>query len=163
MTKCGIFFSTQELRTVYDQFDLNKDGVICYNDLISVLRNNISDSRLEAIKKAYVHVSDGAPSVSFDALQKQFKGNCHPRVQSREKTVQQVNSEFCDMMGRYCKDGQITEEGFINFYLDFNSVLPQEKETYFHQVLTQTWGLNTATTPAVAGGKSQYVPTARMN
>jgi Ca2+-binding EF-hand superfamily protein len=34
----GIFLSTQELRTIYDNFDLNNDGGISYTELTHVLR-----------------------------------------------------------------------------------------------------------------------------
>ena len=34
----GVFLATQELRTVFDHFDLNKDGAVSYSELISVLR-----------------------------------------------------------------------------------------------------------------------------
>jgi len=34
----GIFLATQELRTIFDRFDLNKDAAISYAELITVLR-----------------------------------------------------------------------------------------------------------------------------
>ena len=41
MSKLGVFLTTQELRTVYDHFDQNKDGNINYGELVSVLRVRI--------------------------------------------------------------------------------------------------------------------------
>lgn len=40
------------------------------------------------------------------------------------------------------KDGQVSKEGFFNYYLDLNCCLPWERDTYFTQLVTETWGLN---------------------
>jgi len=47
ISKLGIFLARQELTTVYNAFDLNKDGNIQYEEFISLLRvnnNNYSES-----------------------------------------------------------------------------------------------------------------------
>lgn len=36
----------------------------------------------------------------------------------------------------------MTEDAFINYYLDMNSVLPRERETYFHLAVTTPWGID---------------------
>ena len=38
----GVFLTTQELRVVFDAFDTNKDGSVCYSELISVLKVSVS-------------------------------------------------------------------------------------------------------------------------
>lgn len=38
LSKLGIFLKTQELATVYNQFDKNKDGTISYLEFINVLK-----------------------------------------------------------------------------------------------------------------------------
>ena len=38
ITKLGIFLATQELTTVYNHFDMNKDGMIQYDEFIGTLR-----------------------------------------------------------------------------------------------------------------------------
>jgi Ca2+-binding EF-hand superfamily protein len=38
ISKLGIFLARQELTTVYNSFDLNKDGNIQYEEFISLLR-----------------------------------------------------------------------------------------------------------------------------
>jgi len=53
MTKLGIFLATQELRCVYDNFDLNKDGQISYSEFIEVLKGDMTTDRLAIVKKAW--------------------------------------------------------------------------------------------------------------
>ena len=38
LSKLGVFLSTQELRTIYNHFDANKDGVVNYEEVSNVLR-----------------------------------------------------------------------------------------------------------------------------
>ena len=38
LSKLGVFMSTQEMRTIYNHFDSNQDGVVNCEEIISVLR-----------------------------------------------------------------------------------------------------------------------------
>lgn len=38
MTKMGVFLSTQELRVVFETFDINGDGQISYQEMVETLR-----------------------------------------------------------------------------------------------------------------------------
>lgn len=38
LAKIGVFLTTQELTTVYNHFDVNKDGNIQYEEFINTLR-----------------------------------------------------------------------------------------------------------------------------
>lgn len=38
MSKLGVFLARQELTTVYNHFDTNRDGVIHYEEFIGALR-----------------------------------------------------------------------------------------------------------------------------
>lgn len=38
LAKIGVFLTTQELTTVYNNFDINKDGNIQYEEFINTLR-----------------------------------------------------------------------------------------------------------------------------
>lgn len=141
LNKLGVFLATQELRTVFDKFDLNKNGAISYAELISVLRNNISDDRLKIVKDAWSAVSGGAASISQDALIAKFRAAEHPRATSREKMPETVHKEFVDTIFKYAEAGNISQDAFLNYYLDINCVLPWERDTYFSQAVCQSWGL----------------------
>ena len=42
MSKLGVFLARQELRVVFDHFDANKDGNICYSEFVNVLKVSLS-------------------------------------------------------------------------------------------------------------------------
>lgn len=43
LSKMGVFLARQELRCVFDQFDANKDGNVCYAEFVNVLKVSQSD------------------------------------------------------------------------------------------------------------------------
>jgi len=52
-------------------------------------------------------------------------------------------AEFCEGMAKYVdEEGCVSQEGFCNFYLDFNCVLPWERDTYFTQAVCKSWGIH---------------------
>jgi hypothetical protein len=97
------------------------------------------------VADAFHHVSEGASSVSIDKLASSYNAAAHPRVASREKTADSVFAEFIDGISKYAVSGSVTEVAFVQYYMDFNCVLPVEKELYFVQTVKLTWGLHTNT------------------
>jgi len=86
-------------------------------------------------------VSNGQGSIAWDALQGRFRAAEHPRVASREKLPANVYKEFQNGMARYVENGCVSDEGFMNFYLDQNTTLPNERDAYFMQAVSRTWAL----------------------
>jgi len=142
MSKLGVFLARQELRCVYDHFDLNKDGKISYCEFVEVLKKDMSNDRLAIVKKAYNHLASGACCIPIESLVSRYNAPAHPRVTSREKRAETVFNDFVTIMGKYTNDGKVYEDGFTAYYADANAVLPVEKENYFIDMVLKTWGLN---------------------
>jgi Ca2+-binding EF-hand superfamily protein len=49
LSKIGVFLTTQELRSIYDKYDVNKDGNIAYAEFVSLIRENMSQKRFYKI------------------------------------------------------------------------------------------------------------------
>jgi len=145
LSKLGVFLARQELRVIYDNFDINKDGKIQYSELVQTLRSDMSESRLTIVKQAFGHLSCGAPAIAFEDLVQKYNAPAHPRVQAREKKAETVFQNFVEGMGSKAQNGNVTADGFVAYYADLNSVLPLEKESYFVDLVLKTWNMkNTA-------------------
>lgn len=142
LSKIGVFLARQELRVIYDCFDLNKDGQIQYSELVQSLRRDMSEQRLAIVKHAFNKLANGASQVSFEDLVQKYNAPAHPRVHAREKKAETVFQNFVEGMGSKGENGCISEAAFVDYYADLNCVLPQEKESYFIDVVLKTWGLN---------------------
>lgn len=110
---------------------------------------NVTDSRMQMVRDAFQQVASGADSCSFEQLCTCFRASEHPRTTSREKTADVVAAEFRAGMSKYVEGGHVTCDAFCNYYLDFNCVLPWEKDSYFAQAVNKSWGLS-ADTSAVS-------------
>jgi hypothetical protein len=64
-----------------------------------------------------------------------------------------VFADFCNGMQHYAKGGNVTKDGFLEFYAEVNAVLPAEKETYFVDLVLKTWNIS-AKSVQVAGDKT---------
>jgi len=53
LSTLGVFLTTQELRAVYDTYDINHDENIAYAEFIQMIRTSISDKRLAVVKHAF--------------------------------------------------------------------------------------------------------------
>jgi len=64
-------------------------------------------------------------------LEGKFRAAEHPRVASREKLPAAIYKEFKQGFAMYVKGGCVSADGFMQFYLDQNTVLPNEKDGIF--------------------------------
>lgn len=100
------------------------------------------DKRLAVVKHAWQIISRGAQTVPFSALQENYNANAHPRVRTREKRSETVRADFAVLMGSRHRNGEISEQSWIQYYADINSCLQAEKDDYFVDLVLSTWGLN---------------------
>ncbi len=82
--KIGIFLTKQELRTVYDQFDMNKDGQIQYEEFVNTLKADMNERRIAVVKHAFQIIDqEGKKAVTLSQLQQMYNAPAHPRVRTR--------------------------------------------------------------------------------
>jgi hypothetical protein len=71
----GVFLSTQELRTLNNHFDHNKDGCVSYDEFIQTMRTDMSDARLAVVKRAWSEVTNGADCFPLDELKACYRAD----------------------------------------------------------------------------------------
>ncbi len=143
LRKVGMFLTTQELTVVFSKFDLNGDKQIHYKEFFEVLRTTFSEKRLSVVKYVWELLdTDHAETLDFEHLCSSFQAANHPRVKLREKTADQVQSEFQVGLGYRSNDGPVSKEAFLEFYADVSACLPAEKDEYFIDSVLETWGLS---------------------
>ncbi|CAD8165837.1 unnamed protein product [Paramecium octaurelia] len=143
LSKIGVFLTTQELRAVYDKYDQNKDGNIAYAEFVNLIRENMSEKRINVVRSTFSFLDQSRQGrLQLESLYRLYQAKNHPRVRTRQKTSEQITKEFVNAISKRSKDGQsINEEEFLNYYADCNATLPSEKEEYFTDLLTSTWGV----------------------
>lgn len=66
-----MFLTTQQITTLFNSFDLNKDKKIHYREFIDTLRNDFSEKRMATVKYAY-EVLSSQGDMSVDWLESHF-------------------------------------------------------------------------------------------
>jgi len=142
MSGLGVFLARQELRTIYDHFDYNKDGQITYAEFVQVLKTQMSEARLSIVKHAWQKIGGGAADCDFEAVVAKYNAPAHPRVTSREKKAETVFNDFVNILGAKVCNGKLTEAAWCEYYAEINAVMPNEKENYFVDMVLKVWGIN---------------------
>ncbi len=102
----------------------------------------MSNARLAVVKRAWNFLTKGAAKIAFEELAQCYIPEAHPRVVSREKLARTVKADFEQTMSCLAdQDGAVSEEAFIEYYACISMVLPAERESYFCELVVQTWGL----------------------
>lgn len=95
LASLGVFLTTQELRVIYENFDLNKDGNLNYFEFIHMIRSTMSEKRLTTVKATFDFLSGGKSAILYlEDLFKKFKPEEHPRVRMRQKNSEQIMESF---------------------------------------------------------------------
>lgn len=136
-----MFLTTQQITTLFNSFDLNRDKKIHYKEFIDSLRQDFNEKRLAAVKYAYSVVSSQG-DMSVEWLESHFNAASHPRVRTRDKTADRVFVEFSNGLRSRAGTGVVSEDTWVEYYADVNACLPAEKDEYFIDIVLSSWGIS---------------------
>lgn len=111
-----------------------------------MIRTSISDKRLAVVKHAFQFLDKrNTGNLLVEDLIQQYRASAHPRVRTRQKSAEEVKSEFANAIIKKTQDGvHICESEFLEYYADVNATLPKEKEEYFVDIILSTWGITSS-------------------
>ena len=96
------------LFTLFKHFDHDGNKQISYREFIESLRQEFAEKRLASVKYAYEVLSSEGP-VTLAGLESRFKAEAHPRVRTRQKLAETVQTEFIEGLKGRAGEGEITE------------------------------------------------------
>ena len=134
LNSCGVFLTTQELRSIGDHYRLENRGIspfkidINYVEFIQFIRKDISEKRLATIQHAFEQLSEGG-QVSLSTVLNAFRPDKHPHHRTRTKEGELLFKEFEEAIVRRSSNGtSLTEQEFFEYFFDVNACIPQERE-----------------------------------
>jgi Ca2+-binding EF-hand superfamily protein len=84
--KVGI--PAENIDTIFNAFDLNRDGTIDYDEFVRIIRGDLTPNRLALVKKAYNKLDkNGNGIVDIDDIKDVYNASRHPDVVSGKKTT----------------------------------------------------------------------------
>lgn len=73
--------------TIFNAFDLNRDGTIDYDEFVRIIRGDLTPNRLVLVKKAFQKIDkDGSGILDIDDLKDTYNTSRHPDVLAGKKT-----------------------------------------------------------------------------
>lgn len=79
---------TEHIDTIFNAFDLNRDGTIDYDEFLRIIRGDLTNNRAALVKKAFSKLDkDGSGVVDIDDIKGVYNASRHPDVLSGKKTT----------------------------------------------------------------------------
>jgi len=142
MKEMTLDLSDADLRMLFNHFDVDRNGSIDFEEFIAGVRDPMSDKRVALVRKAFnILDKDGSGVVDMGEISSMYDASRHPDVVAKRKTPAQVLREFLDTFdvgGE--KDGQVTEEEFINYYANISASI--DSEEYFELMIRNAWHIS---------------------
>jgi Ca2+-binding EF-hand superfamily protein len=90
-------FSSEDVGTLFAAFDINRDGVIHYDEFLRIIRGEMNDYRRSLAERAFKKLDrNGNGVIEIDDMIGVYNANKHPAVMEGRKTQEQVLSEFLE-------------------------------------------------------------------
>jgi len=137
----GVTLSTSELSVLFDYFDKDKDGNVCFDEFLVGVRGSPNSRRQALIDKAFLKFDrDGNGYVDANDLRGVYNCSHHPKVQRGEMTEDQAFREFLQSFNDRNRDGRITKDEWDEYYAAVSSSI--DNDDHFVQLMKTAWKLD---------------------
>jgi Ca2+-binding EF-hand superfamily protein len=137
----GVTLSSSELSALFDYFDKDKDGNVCFDEFLVGVRGSPNSRRQAMIDKAFLKFDrDGNGYVDANDLRGVYNCSHHPKVQRGEMTEDQAFREFLQSFNDRNRDGRITKDEWDEYYAAVSSSI--DNDDHFVQLMKTAWKLD---------------------
>ena len=131
----------------YNFLDLCDSNNIATDEILRIIRGNISEERKMIIIEAFARIDYGMKGfVEISYLKSLYNAKEHPDVKMGKKNENDVLNEFNYTFDIYCnykvKSTQCTFEDFIEYYSGISASI--ENEQYFKDLMNGVWNMENA-------------------
>lgn len=121
-------------------YDIDGDGNISYDEFLSGLKDELSERRVNMVKKAFMMLDkDGSGKVTVSDIVGIYDVSMNPEFLEGRKTRDEILGEFLNNFDgpRGNNDGILTWEEFYDYYSDLSMSTPSDE--YFVRMMESTW------------------------
>mmetsp|Transcript_15173 Transcript_15173/g.20595 ORF Transcript_15173/g.20595 Transcript_15173/m.20595 type:complete len:194 (+) Transcript_15173:959-1540(+) len=137
----GAEVTKREAQLLLDHLDLNKDGVVSYDEFLFGIRGAPNETRMAIIDAAFAKFdSDGSGTVTSADLRTVYDTSQHPKVISGEMTDEEVFVQFLTSFGDRNGDGVITRQEWNDYYAAVSSNI--DNDSHFVALMRNAWKID---------------------
>ncbi|KAG8131173.1 hypothetical protein E2320_017727 [Naja naja] len=135
----AVLIDKDEAEKIFQIFDRDGNGTIDFDEFLLTLRPPMSNARKEVIMQAFRKLDKtGDGVITIEDLQGVYNVKHHPKYQNGEWSEDQVFRSFLDNFDSpYDKDGQVTNEEFMNYYAGVSASI--DTDVYFIVMMKNAW------------------------
>jgi len=95
MQEMRFYLNDAQLKTAFETFDINRDGVISFEEFMRTLVGEMNDFRKKYVEKAFKVIDiDNNQLLTVKDIKAKYNAEQHPDVISGKKTEWDVYEEF---------------------------------------------------------------------
>jgi Ca2+-binding EF-hand superfamily protein len=136
----GIFPKKVELQALMKYYDTNGDGSITYDEFLNGLKDELSERRLNMVKKAFAMLDkDGSGVIGINDIEGVYDVSMNPEFLEGRRTRDEIFTDFLSNFegARGNKDGKVVWTEFYDYYSDLAMSTPSDE--YFVRMMESTW------------------------
>ena len=140
MAAFGIFPKKVELQALVKFYDTDGDGSISYEEFMRGLRDELTERRLNMVKKAFMMLDrDGSGKLTVSDIAGIYDVSMNPEFLEGKKSKDEILAEFLNNFdgARGNNDGIVTWDEFVDYYTDLSMSTPSDE--YFVRMMESTW------------------------
>ena len=121
-------------------YDVDGDGNISYDEFLSGLREELSERRVNMVKKAFAILdTDGSGQIKVNDIDGIYDVSMNPEFLEGKKTKNEILTEFLNNFdgARGNNDGVVTWNEFYDYYSDLSMSTPSDE--YFVRMMESSW------------------------
>jgi calcyphosin len=121
-------------------YDTDNDGNISYEEFLSGLKEDLTERRLNMVKKAfYMLDKDGSGKITISDIEGIYDVSMNPEFLEGRKTKNEILAEFLNNFDgvRGNNDGIVTWDEWYDYYGDLSMNTPSEE--YFVRMMETVW------------------------
>ena len=137
----GVVLEPEDIQAMFNSLDTDSSGSLDFDEFLRALRPPMSNSRKQLVIRAFQKLDkSGDGVVTVEDLKGVYSVGKHKKYISGEWSEDQCLREFLDSFDSPDKkDGQITEDEFINYYSGVSASI--DNTAYFNLMMTNAWKL----------------------
>lgn len=136
----GLFPKKVEIQALMKFYDVDGDGNVSYDEFLSGLREELSERRVNMVKKAFMMLDkDASGKITVSDVIHIYDVSMNPEFLEGKKTKEEILMEFLNNFdgARGNNDGIVTWEEFYDYYSDLSMSTPSDE--YFVKMMESTW------------------------
>jgi Ca2+-binding EF-hand superfamily protein len=143
-------FSQPETNSLYNYFDVNRDGEIDYDEFLKNIRGPMPACRTKLVMQAFdILDKDASGWIDITDIKDVYNGKHHPDVLSGKKTEDDILLEFLETFETHhnianseAPDHVVTKEEFQEYYENISSSI--DNDEYFELMMNNAWKMGSA-------------------